>query len=91
MSIAMKADAAPVVRPAYGSLEDAAAYTSLSPQTIRRLIDAGKLRSFRVGGRRLVAFSDLDALVRGSADGEPAGTARPEQSACEGDAEAIKP
>jgi excisionase family DNA binding protein len=46
--------------PRYGSVAELAAYTSLSPKTIRRLIESGALRALRVGRRVLVPFEDID-------------------------------
>ncbi len=43
----------------------AAARVSLNPRTIRRYIDIGKLRAYRVGDRSIrVDQADVDALVR---------------------------
>ncbi|HWE36730.1 MAG TPA: helix-turn-helix domain-containing protein [Isosphaeraceae bacterium] len=49
------------------SVELAAAYASVSEQTIRRLIGAGKLTPYRpVSGRVVVDRRQLDALVLSS-------------------------
>jgi excisionase family DNA binding protein len=50
------------------SLDTAAEMTSLDLRTIRRQIDAGKLRSFKVGARRLIRVTDLEAFVAESAN-----------------------
>jgi excisionase family DNA binding protein len=55
---------ATVVRPArFGSAAELAAYASLSVKTIRRLVDAGKVRGRKVGRRLLIPFEDLDAHI----------------------------
>ncbi|GEK21002.1 helix-turn-helix domain-containing protein [Cellulomonas xylanilytica] len=43
---------------------DSAAYLDVSPRTLDRLVDAGKLTAYRIGSR-VVRFrrSDLDALL----------------------------
>jgi excisionase family DNA binding protein len=48
---------------------EAARYLSLSAQTLRRAVDAGRLRALRPGGSRCVRFAvaDLDAFATGSA------------------------
>ncbi len=42
--------------PAWGTVVDAAAYTHVSPKTLYRAVDAGKLRAARVNGRRSLKF-----------------------------------
>jgi excisionase family DNA binding protein len=51
-------------------ISDAARYTGLSTQTIRRWINDGKLTAHRPGARKtLISRQELDALVLGSAGG----------------------
>lgn len=50
----------------YLSIAQAAAMTSLSDRTVKRLIADGRLPVSRVGRRVLVAVEDLDRLVRGA-------------------------
>jgi excisionase family DNA binding protein len=47
----------------YGSAADLASYSGLSVKTIRRLVDAGKVRGRKVGRRLLIPFEDLDAHI----------------------------
>jgi excisionase family DNA binding protein len=49
--------------PRYGSAAELAAYAGLSVKTIRRLVDAGKIRCRKVGRRLLIPFEDLDAHI----------------------------
>lgn len=49
--------------PRYGSAADLAAYSGLSVKTIRRLVDAGRVRGRKVGRRLLIPYEDLDAMV----------------------------
>ena len=59
-------ESSPAARPpAYTSITGASTYTSLSVRTIRELISRGRLPQHRVGARVLLAFDDLDRLVRG--------------------------
>jgi excisionase family DNA binding protein len=52
---------AEVVRPPrFGSAAELAAYAGLSVKTIRRLVDAGKVRGRKVGRRLVIPFEDLD-------------------------------
>ena len=51
-------------RSGYTSVEGAASYTTLSDKRIRQLITANRLRAHRVDGRILVAYADLDVMVR---------------------------
>ena len=55
---------ASAIEPRYGSVADMALYSGLSEKTIRNLIDAGELRSHKVGRRVLIAFSDFDDYIR---------------------------
>ena len=43
---------------------DAAAFLSVSPRHVQRLIDAGKVRSVRLGRRRLVPDDEVRRLAR---------------------------
>jgi excisionase family DNA binding protein len=52
------------VEPRYGSVADLAAYSGLSQKFIRNLIDAGELKSHKLGRRVLIAFSDFDTYVQ---------------------------
>jgi excisionase family DNA binding protein len=47
----------------YGSVADIATYSGLSQKFIRNLIDAGELKSHKLGRRVLIAFTDFDAYV----------------------------
>jgi excisionase family DNA binding protein len=49
--------------PAYLRPEAAAAYTSISVRTLYRWVTDGRLKFRRIGGVRLVAVSDLNALL----------------------------
>jgi len=51
------------VEPRYGSVADVATYSGLSQKFIRNLIDAGELKSHKLGRRVLIAFSDFDRYV----------------------------
>ncbi len=53
---------------AYLRPEGAATYISVTRSTIYRHIEEGRLRSYLVGGTRLIKISDLDALVEAGAD-----------------------
>jgi excisionase family DNA binding protein len=52
--------------PRYGSAAELATYAGVSPKTIRRLVDAGKVRGLRVGRRLILPFEDLDAHILSS-------------------------
>ena len=54
----------------YLSYADAARYSGMSEQTLRRLVEAGRLRAYRPTGQRKVVFDrvELDALIQGSMD-----------------------
>ncbi len=57
--------ARPPVKPQYLSVNDAADYTGVSTSTIRRYIENGRLRAYRMGQRLVkVQQADLDALMR---------------------------
>lgn len=45
------------------SLDDAADRLGLSVWTLRHWCSSRKIRSFKVGARRLVAVEDIDALI----------------------------
>jgi excisionase family DNA binding protein len=49
--------------PRYGSAAELAAYAGVSVKTVRRLVDAGKVRGLRVGRRVVIPFEDLDRHV----------------------------
>jgi excisionase family DNA binding protein len=49
--------------PRFGSAAELASYASLSVKTIRRLVDAGKVRGRKVGRRLVIPFEDLDAHI----------------------------
>ena len=53
---------APIV-PAYGSITEAATYTSLGESTIQKLIANGTIPVRRVGRRVLIKFSDVDTVL----------------------------
>lgn len=63
-SLASPEPAAPRTEPrlAY-SMKDAAAALGLSRSTLYKLISHGELPAVRIGGRRLIAASDLKALI----------------------------
>jgi excisionase family DNA binding protein len=54
----------------YLNYADASRYTGMSEQTLRRMVDAGRVRVYRPTGGRLVLFDvrELDAFVRGNGD-----------------------
>ena len=49
--------------PRYGSAAQLAGCAGLSVKTIRRLVDAGKVRGRKVGRRLLIAYEDLDRHI----------------------------
>lgn len=51
------------------SIKNAARITSLSRSRIYQLLDAGKLRSVRVGKRRLVLMESIYALLSAKKEG----------------------
>jgi excisionase family DNA binding protein len=53
--------------PRYGSAAQLAVYSGLSVKTVRRLVDAGRVRGLKVGRRLLIPFEDLDRHVVGQA------------------------
>jgi len=46
-------------------LDDSATISGLSRSTLYNLINAGKLKDCRVGGRRLILRADLESLIHG--------------------------
>src|SRR4051812_1582929 len=65
MPVALKAPTAP----RYGSAAELAGYSGLSVKSVRRLVDAGKVRGLKVGRRLLIPFADMDRLIlKGPAD-----------------------
>jgi excisionase family DNA binding protein len=73
----------PKAAPRYGSAAQLAAYAGLSVKTIRRMVEAGELRGFKVGSRLLIAYADLDrhilrrALIMAVAKPQPRTAAAP--------------
>jgi excisionase family DNA binding protein len=61
--IAMASVAEVTRGPRFGSAAELACYAGLSVKTIRRLVDAGKVRGLKVGRRLLIPFEDLDAHI----------------------------
>lgn len=57
--------------PRYGSAAQLATYAGLSVKTVRRLVDAGKVRGIKVGRRLLIPFEDLDRHILRLADHRP--------------------
>lgn len=59
------------------SVRETVALTGLSRSTIYRMFDEGRLRSLRIGGRRLIRRRDLEALLDlgGEVDDKPTGKA----------------
>ncbi len=53
------------------SVPEAAAALGITHRSVRGLVYAGKLRSLKVGARRLIAVDELEGFVR-SLRGEPA-------------------
>src|SRR2546423_9023823 len=51
--------------PRYGSAAELARYGGISTKTVRRLVEAGRVRGFKVGRRVLIPFADLDRTIRG--------------------------
>ena len=61
MAVAVKA----LPAPRYGSVAEMSSYAGLSPKTIRRLVDSGRVRGFKVGRRLVIPFEEIDrAIVR---------------------------
>jgi excisionase family DNA binding protein len=57
--------------PRYGSAAQLANYSGLSVKTVRRLVDAGKVRGIKVGRRLLIPFEDLDRHILRMDDHRP--------------------
>jgi excisionase family DNA binding protein len=53
----------PTPKPGYLRPKDAATYLSVNMSTIYRLMSSKKLKSYKVGGARILKVSDIDALV----------------------------
>ncbi|MHB8489355.1 MAG: helix-turn-helix domain-containing protein [Candidatus Dormibacteria bacterium] len=53
------------------SISEAAAALGLSHRSVRSLVYAGKLRSCKVGARRLIAVEDLESFVRSLRECQP--------------------
>ena len=51
--------------PRYGSAAQMAALSGLSLKTIRRMVDAGSIRGFKVGRRLLIPFEDFERHIIG--------------------------
>jgi excisionase family DNA binding protein len=51
------------------SVPEAAAALGISHRSVRGLVYAGKLRSVKVGARRLIAVDDLGSFVRSLQEG----------------------
>jgi excisionase family DNA binding protein len=62
MSTAVRTISPPI--PRYGSAAQLATYSGLSVKTIRRMVDAGKVRGLKVGSRLLIPFEDLDKFIQ---------------------------
>jgi excisionase family DNA binding protein len=52
------------------SIVEAASVCGLGRSTIYKLMEAGRLRSFRIGGRRLIRRADLMAFLEAMAGGQ---------------------
>jgi excisionase family DNA binding protein len=59
----------------YLSYADASRYSGMSEQTLRRLVDSGRLKVYRPTGGRKVVFDrhQLDELIQASAETEETG------------------
>lgn len=52
------------IQPGYVSIVDAAIYLDVAPKTVRRMINRGDLRAYRLGSRVLkLKVSDLDNVL----------------------------
>jgi excisionase family DNA binding protein len=61
--------ATPPIAPRYASYEQAGRYCGLSPRTIRKLIEQGRLRRYHpVPGRTVVDLHELDRLILASSN-----------------------
>jgi len=45
------------------TIDEASAYTTVAPITIRRALSSGKLRSARLGRRHIIKLSELDRWI----------------------------
>jgi excisionase family DNA binding protein len=52
--------------PRYGSAAELAAYAGVSVKTVRRLVDAGKVRGLKLGRRLVIPFADFDDHILGA-------------------------
>jgi excisionase family DNA binding protein len=50
-------------------MHDACLYSGLGRSSIYELISAGRLRSVKIGSRRLILREDLDALMKSGRQG----------------------
>jgi excisionase family DNA binding protein len=53
------------------SISEAAAALGISHRSVRGLIYTGKIRSCKVGARRLIAVEDLESFVRSLRERQP--------------------
>jgi excisionase family DNA binding protein len=53
-------------KPAFLSVEAAAAHTSLSAPTLRKWLAEGRLKAYRPNRRVLIDAGELERLIRGS-------------------------
>ena len=53
----------PTPKPGYMRPKDAAKYLSVTLSTVYRLMSSKQLKSYKVGGARILKVSDIDALV----------------------------
>ena len=58
------------VAPAAFSIRDAVTYTGLSRSNLYRQIGEGKLKSVKVGGRRMIQRAAIDAFFASLSQGE---------------------
>jgi excisionase family DNA binding protein len=66
--------------PRWLTTDGAAAYSTMSRNSIRRMIEMGALRAHRPRpGRILIDRHELDAAIQASADGPRSGRGRPPQ------------
>lgn len=55
------AKSAPAAR--YGSVAEISSYSGLSPKTIRRMVESGRVRGYKAGRRLLIPFEELDRAI----------------------------
>ena len=78
--------------PRYGSPAELASYAGVSVKTVRRLVDAGKVRGRKLGRRVLIPFADLDDLWnRADGPGRPSMQATPPPPPMMGEARPFVP